>query len=146
MITLDNNQPSPVNIDKMFYTTGNDFFLSGTNYVGYVNIVNGSAFEGKTDQTQILQPNEDVRALINIDKDTFFDRTIFDTLSLPYNKQDIQFQPNELINRNSFNFKIKRLYDNFKEIYRFSEMSIPNIPRNFTGFAGVSGLGGQPAI
>lgn len=128
----------------MFYTTGNDFFLSGTNYVGYVNIVDGSAFEGKTDQTQILQPNDDVRALINIDKDTFFDRTIFDTLSLPYNKQDIQFQPNELINRNAFNFKINRLYDNFKEIYRFSEMSIPNIPRNFTGFAGVSGLSGQP--
>ena len=144
MITLDNNQPSPVNIDKMFYTTGNDFFLSGTNYVGYVNIVDGIAFEGKTDQTQILQPNEDVRALINIDKDAFFDRTIFDTLSLPYNKQDIQFQPNELINRNAFNFKINRLYDNFKEIYRFSEMSIPNIPRNFTGFAGVSGVGGQP--
>lgn len=144
MITLDNNQPSPVNIDKMFYTTGNDFFLSGTNYVGYVNIVDGIAFEGKTDQTQILQPNEDVRALINIDKDAFFDRTIFDTLSLPYNKQDIQFQPNELINRNAFNFKINRLYDNFKEIYRFSEMSIPNIPRNFTGFAGVSGLDGQP--
>lgn len=144
MITLDNNQPSPVNIDKMFYTTGNDFFLSGTNYVGYVNIVDGIAFEGKTDQIQILQPNEDVRALINIDKDAFFDRTIFDTLSLPYNKQDIQFQPNELINRNAFNFKINRLYDNFKEIYRFSEMSIPNIPRNFTGFAGVSGLDGQP--
>lgn len=144
MITLDNNQPSPVNIDKMFYSTGNDFFLSGTNYVGYVNIVDGIAFEGKTDQTQILQPNEDVRALINIDKDAFFDRTIFDTLSLPYNKQDIQFQPNELINRNAFNFKINRLYDNFKEIYRFSEMSIPNIPRNFTGFAGVSGVGGQP--
>ena len=144
MITLDNNQLSPVNIDKMFYTTGNDFFLSGTNYVGYVNIVDGSAFEGKTDQTQILQPNDDVRALINIDKDTFFDRTIFDTLSLPYNKQDIQFQPNELINRNAFNFKINRLYDNFKEIYRFSEMSIPNIPRNFTGFAGANGLGGQP--
>lgn len=144
MITLDNNQPSPVNIDKMFYTTGNDFFLSGTNYVGYVNIVDGIAFEGKTDQIQILQPNEDVRALINIDKDAFFDRTIFDTLSLPYNKQDIQFQPNELINRNAFNFKINRLYDNFKEIYRFSEMSIPNIPRNFTGFAGVSGVGGQP--
>lgn len=144
MITLDNNQPSPVNIDKMFYSTGNDFFLSGTNYVGYVNIVDGIAFEGKTDQIQILQPNEDVRALINIDKDAFFDRTIFDTLSLPYNKQDIQFQPNELINRNAFNFKINRLYDNFKEIYRFSEMSIPNIPRNFTGFAGVSGLDGQP--
>lgn len=144
MITLDNNQPSPVNIDKMFYSTGNDFFLSGTNYVGYVNIVDGIAFEGKTDQIQILQPNEDVRALINIDKDAFFDRTIFDTLSLPYNKQDIQFQPNELINRNAFNFKINRLYDNFKEIYRFSEMSIPNIPRNFTGFAGVSGVGGQP--
>lgn len=144
MITLDNNQPSPVNIDKMFYSTGNDFFLSGTNYVGYVNIVDGIAFEGKTDQIQILQPNEDVRALINIDKDAFFDRTIFDTLSLPYNKQDIQFQPNELINRNAFNFKINRLYDNFKEIYRFSEMSIPNIPRNFTGFAGVSGVDGQP--
>ena len=139
MITLDNNQLSPVNIDKMFYSTGNDFFLSGTNYVGYVNIVDGIAFEGKTDQTQILQPNDDVRALINIDKDAFFDRTIFDTLSLPYNKQDIQFQPNELINRNAFNFKINRLYDNFKEIYRFSEMSIPNIPRNFTGFAGASG-------
>ena len=144
MIALNNTQTSPVNIDKMFYTTGNDFFLSGTNYIGYVNIVDGSAFEGKTDQTQILQPNEDVRALINIDKDAFFDRTIFDTLSLPYNKQDIQFQPNELINRNAFNFKINRLYDNFKEIYRFSEMSIPNIPRNFTGFAGVSGVGGQP--
>ena len=144
MITINNNQPSPVNIDKMFYTTGNEFFLSGTNYVGYVNIVDRSAFEGKTDQTQILQPNDDVRSLINIDKDTFFDRTIFDTLSLPYNKQDIQFQPNEIINRNAFNFKINRLYDNFKEIYRFSEMSIPNIPRNFTGFAGVSGSGGEP--
>tara|TARA_R110000803_G_scaffold139406_3_gene206068 strand:+ start:5127 stop:7025 length:1899 start_codon:yes stop_codon:yes gene_type:complete len=144
MIALNNNQTSPVNIDKMFYTTGNDFFLSGTNYIGYINIVDGSAFEGKTDQTQILQPNEDIRALINIDKNTFFDRTINDTLSLPYNKQDIQFQPNELINRNSFNFKINRLYDNFKEIYRFSEMSIPNIPRNFTGFAGASGLSGEP--
>ena len=138
MIT-PNNQLSAANIDKMFYTTGNDFTLSGSNYIGYVNIVDGSAFEGKTDQSQILQPSGDVRSLIFTDKDSFFDRTIFDTLSLPYNKQDIQFQPNELINRNSFNFKIKRLYDNFKEIYRFSEMSIPNIPRNFTGFAAISG-------
>ena len=138
MIT-PNNQLSAANIDKMFYTTGNDFTLSGSNYIGYVNIVDGSAFEGKTDRSQILQPSGDVRSLIFTDKDSFFDRTIFDTLSLPYNKQDIQFQPNELINRNSFNFKIKRLYDNFKEIYRFSEMSIPNIPRNFTGFAAISG-------
>ena len=144
MITINNNQPAPVSIEKMFFTTGNDFFLSGTNYVGYVNIVGGVAFEGKTEQTQILQPNEDVRALVNMDKDSFFDRTIFDSLSLPYNKQDIMFQPNELINRNAFNFKINRLYDNFKEIYRFSEMSIPNIPRNFTGFAGISGAGGEP--
>jgi hypothetical protein len=144
MITIDNKQQSEVIIDKMFFTTGGDFFLSGTNYIGYVNIVDGSAFEGKFNQTQILQPSNNIRSLINIDKKIFFDRTISDTLSLPYNKQDVKFQPNELINRNSFNFKIGQLYDNFKELYRFSEMSIPNVPRNFTGFAGISGEGGTP--
>ena len=56
MIT-PNNQLSAANIDKMFYTTGNDFTLSGSNYIGYVNIVDGSAFEGKTDRSQILQPS-----------------------------------------------------------------------------------------
>jgi len=139
MITVDNSQQTEVIIDKMFFTTGGDFFLSGTNYIGYVNIVDGNAFEGKSDQTQILQPSNNIRSLINIDNEIFFDRTLSDTISLPYNKEDIKFQPNELINRNSFNFKIDQLYDNFKELYRFSEMSIPNIPRNFTGFASVSG-------
>ena len=139
MITVDNNQQTEVIIDKMFFTTGGDFFLSGTNYNGYVNIVDGNAFKGKFDQTQILQPSLNIRSLINIDKKIFFDRTLSDALSLPNNKEDIKFQPNELINRNSFNFKLGQLYDNFKELYRFSEMSVPNIPRNFTGFAAASG-------
>lgn len=139
MITLDNKQQQEVTIDKMFYTTGGDFFLSGVNYIGYVNIVDGSAFEGKFNQTQILQPSLNIRSLINIDNEIFFDRTLSDTLILPYTKEDIKFQPNELINRNSFNFKLGQLYDNFKELYRFGEMSVPNIPRNFTGFAAASG-------
>tara|TARA_R110002153_G_scaffold53177_2_gene148480 strand:- start:14933 stop:16873 length:1941 start_codon:yes stop_codon:yes gene_type:complete len=141
MITIDNNQTEVI-IDKMFFTTGGDFFLSGSNYIGYVNIVDGAAFEGKFNQTQILQPSNNIRSLINIDKEIFFDRTLSDTISLPYTKEDIKIQPNELINRNSFNFKIGQLYDNFKELYRFSEMSVPNIPRNFTGFAAASGDGG----
>ena len=53
MITIDNNQTEVI-IDKMFFTTGGDFFLSGSNYIGYVNIVDGAAFEGKFNQTQIL--------------------------------------------------------------------------------------------
>ena len=68
MITVDNNQQTEVIIDKMFFTTGGDFFLSGTNYNGYVNIVDGNAFKGKFDQTQILQPSLNIRSLINIDK------------------------------------------------------------------------------
>jgi len=144
MIIIDNNQQSEVIIEKMLYTTGGDFFLSGTNYIGYINIVNSIPFEGKSDQTQILQPSRNIRSLINLDDKLFFDRTVSDTLTLPYNKQDIRFQPNEIINRNSFNHKLNLLYNNFKELYKFSEMSIPNIPRNFTGFVGISGAGKQP--
>jgi len=138
----NNNQssgPAVSNIiTKMGYSL-NDFKLSGVEYTGYFNIRdNGSVYTGKFDTDEILTPYDNVRGEIYLNNNLYFDRTLGDDLVLPYTDNEIQFAPNELINRNSLNSKIEHLYDNFLELYRFSVLSLPKLPLNQTYYAAAS--------
>jgi hypothetical protein len=125
-------------ITKMGYSI-NDFKLSGVEYTGYFNIRDdGSVFTGKFDTDEILTPFDNVRGEIYLNNNLYFDRTLTDKLALPYSEKEIQFAPNELINRNSLNSKIEYLYDNFLELYRFSVISLPKLPLNESYFASAS--------
>lgn len=125
-------------ITKMGYSI-NDFKLSGVEYTGYFNIRDdGSVFTGKFETDEILTPFDNVRGEIYLNNNLYFDRTLSDKLTLPFSEKEIQFAPNELINRNSLNSKIEYLYDNFLELYRFSVISLPKLPLNESYFAAAS--------
>jgi hypothetical protein len=68
-----------------------------------------------------------------------YDKTIDVLDVLPYNKNEIIIQPNELSYHRTINVKLSYLYDNF--MYLYSRCSIPNyvIPTTFNGFIGVTG-------
>lgn len=134
-----NKDESSILIQKMGYSSGSEFELSGVNYIGYFNIRNnGNVFAGKFEDTEILTPIDNIKTEIYLDEKLYFDRTIEDKLILPFKVEDLLFAPNELINRNSLNSKIDKLYDNFKELYKFSIISIPKLPVNDTYFAAPS--------
>lgn len=68
-----------------------------------------------------------------------YDKSIDFIDKLPYSKNDISIQPNELAYHKTFNRKLSYLYDNF--LYLYSRCSIPsyNVPTYFNGYIGVTG-------
>ena len=92
-------------ITKMGYSH-NDFKLSGVNYTGYFNIRDdGSVFKGKFTSDEILTTFNNIKSEIYLNDELYFDRTIEDTIALPFDRDSIKFAPNELVNRNSLNDK-----------------------------------------
>jgi len=68
-----------------------------------------------------------------------YDRLIGVVDVLPYDKNEVTIQPNELCYHKTINIKLSYLYDNFMFLY--SRCSVPNykIPTTFNGFIGVTG-------
>jgi hypothetical protein len=119
---------------KIAYTKGNEFSFDGVDYVGYYNYDGTNFYKTKNLQNNKLTVVENVYTDI-YNSEKFFDRTIFTVLNPTYKLEDILFKPNEIINKNSINFKLNLLYDNFKDLIRFTNINNPLIPSTFDSYA-----------
>jgi hypothetical protein len=126
---------------KVAFTTGKEFQLTGKEYVGYYNIFENKAYASKFNRDKLLQSLENIDTRIIFNKDKNFDRVVEDEILFPFTLNDILFQPNEIVNKNTLNLKITQLYDNFLEIFRYGKFPSPKIPVNFTGYALLSSDG-----
>ena len=127
---------------KVSYSLGGEFTFLGSDYIGYYNYTNGLFYKTKNKQEDELKIIENVNTDI-IDSTKFKDRTIFTVLNPSYNLDDLLFKPNELINKNSINFKLNLLYENFKDLFIFANASNPLIPTNFNKYAILSAVDGD---
>ncbi len=119
---------------KIAFTDGGEFKFGGDDYIGYYNYTNGSFYKTKNKQEDPLTLIENINTDI-INSTEFKDRTIFTELNPSYVLDDLIFKPNELINKNSINFKLNLLYENFKDLYTFANISNPLIPTDFNKYA-----------
>lgn len=93
----------------------------GTNYTGLVEIKNGVA---KTYYTQqLLEPKRLFSTDLALSKFTY-DRLVGDTVSLPYNLQEVSFEANDYLTFNLIKDRLRKLHIN--NTYVFSRMFIPN--------------------
>jgi hypothetical protein len=131
---------------KVGFTTGSEFELTGSEYIGYYNVFNNQAYAGKFNRDIPLRSFDNIDTRIILDKDKNFDRVVEDEILLPFELNDILFQPNEIVNKNTLNLKITQLYDNFLEVFRYGKFPSPKIPVNFTGYAILSSDGPASAF
>ena len=124
---------------KFKYSIGEEFTFQGKDYIGYFNIVNGIPYVGRDKQEEVLISKKNISSIVEISGD-YFDRIKTDDFTSKINLEDVLFEPNEIINKNSINTKIELLYDNFKELFKFSKMSDPVLPNNFTAFASITAV------
>tara|TARA_R110001592_G_scaffold298363_2_gene569137 strand:+ start:4106 stop:6064 length:1959 start_codon:yes stop_codon:yes gene_type:complete len=123
---------------KIAFTDGSNFKLNGNNYTGYYNSKNTIFYKTKNSQQEELTIIENINTDV-IKSKKFFDRTIYNPLNPSYTLDDIIFKPNEIINKNSINFKLNLLYENFIDLYRFNNIKDPLVPDTFDGYAVLSG-------
>jgi len=128
--------------EKFKYSLGDDFTFEGSDYIGYFNVLKGVPYKGRDKQEEILASKGNISSIIELSND-YFDRTKTQNLDFKIGLDDILFQPNEIINKNSINNKIELLYENFKELFKYSKIANSNIPRNFTAFAQVTALSAE---
>ena len=126
------------NTKKVQFTLGNDFSLSGSDYTGYFNIFEKNAYVSKSEQNLLLRSNDTTNNDIIL-SDNYFDRSTSDILKIDNLSQNIFFESNEIINKNSLNQKFELLYDNFLKIYNFTKLSSPFLPKNISNYVTVSG-------
>lgn len=129
------------NIKKFAFDSGNLFSLSGQPYTGYFNIVNGEAYAGKYTQSVPLQNNTKIQNIITR-SDLFFNRLPMQDFTLTYSLSDFVYQPNEFINANALDNKLRKAYINFLDTYRACFMASSDLPDNFTAVAKVATSGG----
>ena len=136
---------SIIDYDKRFYyTDGTDFTFEGSKYVGYVNIdKDNNAYKTKYNKLDELVPIENVYN-DNVFDGKYFDTSIFTQLKFDFTLDDILFKPNELINKNSINYKLDLLYRNFAKIYNYTVLNDPLVPDNFPAYITLSSNEGGP--
>lgn len=106
---------------KKYFTPGGEFTLSGSDYIGYVEIFNGVPCEFSTRKT--LAPSQTFATDI-LTSEYFYDRLINDEISLPYSFTDIEIGPNDHLNFNLIKDRLTKLREN--NAYTFSRLFIPN--------------------
>jgi hypothetical protein len=128
-----------INFSKKFsYTTGDAFTLTGKNYTGYFNVVNGTAFTTKTTTTTTLSNKSNYENDVHLSS-FYFDRDITETPVLPYGIDDVRFKINEFITADSINEKLYRLNLNNQFLYSRFFIQTSDLPPIYTGTITVTG-------
>lgn len=106
-------------MSKRIYSRGTEFTTAAGNpFIGFVKITDGIA---KSDATgEVLLPTKSPRNMVNMKEGLYFDRTIDDTLVLPFDFESVQMAHNDLI-ANPLNVSIRRMYDNLDYLVSKSE-------------------------
>ena len=117
---------------KFKYTYGGEFLKAGDDYIGYYNVDIDikQAYQSRYNTDIKLESVRSINSEINLSS-KYFDRTIFTKMSMTYNLDEILMKPNELINKNSINYKLKLIYDNYQDLYRYTKIADPLLPVNF---------------
>lgn len=126
---------------KIAFTEGNELTFKGDNYVGYYNYDGTNFYKTKQDKLDNLDIVENINTDI-INSTKFLDRTIYTKLETSYTLDDLLFKPNEIINKNSINFKLNLLYENFIDLFRFTKINDPLVPTQFEAYAVLSAVNG----
>lgn len=108
--------------NKRFYTSGGVFNnLSGGDYIGYVTVLSGVAYE---ETTKIpLLPTTTFECSYLLSK-YYKDRTIDEAISLPYSSNEILLGANDFLTYGLFTDKLRKLHEN--NTYVYTRMFIPN--------------------
>jgi hypothetical protein len=133
---------------KKFYVNTGIFTLSGIDYSGYVEIVDGKPrvfnVPGKTCNTisysvQELTPTNTYQSDLYTSK-FFYDRLVSDTLTLPNSIDDIIIQPNDFLSEEVINKKLSLLKEN--NTYCYSRLFMPNnnLPYNMPVYAAFTSI------
>lgn len=125
------------NVRKFAYTTGGMFTLTGGQYIGYYNIYDGAAYQGKYTQEIELTPNKSIQTVTAL-SNKFFNRIPTENLTLNYTLSDFIFQPGEYVNANSINVKIQKAFSNYLDTYRGCFVADTNLPYFLTTIGRVS--------
>lgn len=126
---------------RFSYTTGNAFTLTGSDFVGYFNVLSGAAFSGLTQITSLCAKN-------NFLADTYvgnylFDRDLGEVPILPYSLSDVIFYPNEYITADNINAKLEMLNNNNIYLYTRGFILDTDTPTRVTGTIGLTGETGN---
>lgn len=126
---------------RFSYTTGNAFTYIGTDFVGYFNVLSGTAFSGSTQNIPLCAKN-------NFLADTYvgnylFDRDLGEIPVLPYSLSDVIFYPNEYITADNINTRLERLNNNNIYLYTRGFILDTDTPTRVTGTIGLTGETGN---
>lgn len=108
---------------KFNYTEGGEFTLpNGKDYIGYFNVDDSeNVYSGRYyDGNSIKLDSISVYSSDYYKSSLFKDRYVFDVLTLPYSKEEVLIQPNEIVCFNILNTKLRYLHENL--IYMYSKM------------------------
>lgn len=113
-----------VNYEKKYWSE-DEFSLNGENYKGYVGIYEGDAYV--YDTFEPLTKKSTFYTEFNCGH-YFFDRILDEKLTLPYAKKEIQFHPNDFLNKGIIKSILHKLQSNNDFIYKCSTISDTLIP------------------
>ena len=126
--------------NKFGYTTGVVFTLTGTDYVGYYNVVEGKGYASKTSQIFELTNKSNFANDIVV-SDITFDRSISERPVLPHSLEEVVFNVNEFITADSVNEKLNKLNYNNDFLYSRFFLANTDIPVGITCTICVTGNG-----
>lgn len=124
--------------DKFSYTTGNAFTLTGADYVGYFNTLNGVAYVGRTSLLTPLSNKSNYLNDVYLSK-FYFDRDITEIPILPYSLNEVKFKINEFITADSINEKLRKLNLNNQFLYSRFFIQDSDLPQGYTSTITITG-------
>lgn len=122
---------------RVGFSDGGEFTLSGTDYIGYYFRSGNSAYssEALTYELEVL-PTFSTDIIMS---DIFADRLISDISSIPYTFQHVEIHPGEDFNGRILNDRINKLYKNTLYLYSRCFLANNNIPIGYDRVGGVAG-------
>lgn len=114
-------------IKKFGYASTDLFYLTGAQYTGYYNIDNNIPYAGKYEQKIQLQNANNIQNIV-ARSDLFYNRVPTQNFSLTYTLSDFVFQPNEILNSNSVDNKLRKAFRNFLDTYVACFMPSSDLP------------------
>ena len=114
-----------MNFEKKYWSTNEYKDNNGVNFIGYVGILNGDAYDIKTNS--LLSKNDNYITHINCSSDNY-DRVLSKELKLPYGRNDILFAANDFLSSGAFKIAVERLQSNNNYLFKNSIISNSNLP------------------
>lgn len=125
---------------KFNYTTGNEFQLNGSDYVGFFNVYTDGTVYTEKYRTSTSRPldklskfSSDFHASAH-----FRDLMLNDDYTLPYKLEDIMIGMGEIVNFTTINTKFKFLHENLMYVYSKMFHGNTDVPVAYDHTAGIS--------